>query len=112
MPIQFAKSAPIIPGQVILKFSELLSFTHLDVLDGLPGVQGVEAGEVGRLLDDGLIPEQGARDCVGPARAVTRGVASRETHVTGAHVMRVGDPQIVVKPNTRYAGVIYAMQWM
>ena len=101
MPIQFAKSAPIIPGQVILKFSELLSFTHLDVLDGLPGVQGVEAGQVGRLLDDGLVPVQRTRDSVWPTRAVTRDIASGETHVTRAHVMRVGDAEIVVKPGTR-----------
>ena len=101
MPIQFAKSAPIIPGQVILKFSELLSFTHLDVLDGLPGVQGVEASEVGRLLDDVLVPVQRTRDSVGPTRAVTRDIASGETHVTRAHVMRVGDAEVVVKPGTR-----------
>ena len=99
MPIQFAKSAPIIPGH-----SEILgtiSFTHLDVLDGLPGVQGVEAGQVGRLLDDVLISVQGTRDSVGPTRAVTRDIASGETHVTRAHVMRVGNAKVVVKPGTR-----------
>lgn len=86
----------------ILKFWELFScVTHLHVLDGLPGVQGVEAGEVGRLLDDGLVPVQGTRDRVGPTRAVTRDIASRETHVTRAHVMGVGDAQVVVKPDTQ-----------
>ena len=96
----------------ILKFWELSDVTHLNVLDGLPGVQRVEAGEVSRLLDDGLVSVQGTRDCVGPTRAVTRDIASGEAHVTGAHVMRVGDPQVVVKPDTRHLRVIYSMQRM
>ena len=96
----------------ILKFWELSDVTHLNVLDGLPGVQRVEAGAVSWLLDDGLVSVQGTRDCVGPTRAVTRDIASGEAHVTGAHVMRVGDPQVVVKPDTRHVRVIYAMQRM
>ena len=86
--------------------------THLNVLDGLPGVQRVEAGEVSWLLDDGLVSVQRTRDCVRPTRAVTRDIASGEAHVTGAHVMRVGDTQVVVKPDSRHVGVIYAMQRM
>ena len=75
--------------------------THLNVLDSLPGVQRVEAGEVSWLLDDGLVSVQRTRDCVGPTRAVTCDIASRETHVTRAHVMGVRDAQVVVKPNTQ-----------
>ena len=86
--------------------------THLNVLDSLPGVQRVEAGEVSWLLDDGLVSVQRTRDCVGPTRAVTRDIASGEAHVTGAHVMRVGDTQVVVKPDSCHVGVIYAMQRM
>ena len=86
--------------------------THLNVLDSLPGVQRVEAGEVSWLLDDGLVSVQRTRDCVGPTRAVTRDIASGEAHVTGAHVMRVGDTQVMVKPDSRHVRVIYAMQRM
>ena len=86
----------------ILKFSELFSsVTHLNVFDSLSGVQRVEAGEVSRLLDDGLVPVQRTRDRVGPTRAVTRDIASWETHVTRTHVMGVRNAQVVVKPDTQ-----------
>ena len=111
--IQFAPPSSTKPFcSFILKFLELPDVAHLDVLDGLPAVQRVKAGEVSWLLDDGLVSVQGTRDCVGPTRTVTSDIASVEAHVTGTHVMRVGDPQVVVKPDTRHVRVIYAMQRM
>ena len=73
---------------------------HLDELDRLLGVGVGEGGEVGGLLDDGVVPVERAGHGVWTT-GVMAGLLVRETVVAGTHVVGVGDTEVVVKHENR-----------
>ena len=69
---------------------------HLYELDRLRGVGVGEGGEIGGLLDDGVVPEERTGHGV-RTTGVMAGLLVREAVSAGAHVVRVRDTEVVVK---------------
>ena len=76
-----------------------ISFTHLDVLDCFSGVEMIKMKKINWLLYDGLVSVQGTGNCFRSTRVVTRSVSGK-TDAAWAHVVRVGNTKVVIKPET------------